>query len=102
AGRARHSAHALRADIENATLIDPADRTATSPDINRVNRWQAARHVPEDFPLVRDRRLAAIDDRDVVGGAAGFEGNDVLEAGKRPDISGKTHCAGDWRGMERA
>ena len=101
AGGARHRSHALRADIENAALIDPADRAAAGADINRIHRRQAAGHVPENFPFVRDRRLAAIDDGDVVGGAAGFECNHIFEASKRADIARKSHRAGDRRRMER-
>ena len=37
AGGARHCAHALRADIENPALIDPADRAAAGADINRIH-----------------------------------------------------------------
>ena len=101
AGRPGHRPHALRADIENAALIDPADRAAAGADIDRVHRRQAAGHVPENLPLVRDRRLAAIDDRDVVGGAAGLERDHVFEARQRADIARKSHRAGDRRRMER-
>ena len=102
AGRARHRPHALRADIENAALIDPADRATAGADVDGIDRRQAAGHVPENLPFVGDRRLTAIDDRDIVGRAAGFERNDVLEAGQRADVTGKTNRAGDRRRMECA
>ena len=74
AGRARHGACAVRANVEHAARIDPGDGAAAGADAPHIDRGKP-RHVAADarpepgLPGPGDAPLA--DQRDVVAGAAG-------------------------------
>src|SRR5581483_6860865 len=74
AGGARVRAGALRADVEQAALVHPADRAAAGADRLDVHRREPG-HVPEERlaepGLARPGDAAAADERDVVARAAG-------------------------------
>ena len=93
AGRARHRAGALRPDLQLAEAVDPGDGAAAGAhrvDVHHRHRDVAAL----DLAAAGDERLAVLDQRDVAGGAAHVEGDDVLEAGHAAGIGAGGDAAG--------
>ena len=96
AGRARHRAGALRADLQHAEAVDARDGAAAGA--HRVDVHHRHRDVAAfDLAAARDERLAVLDQRDVAGGAAHVEGDDVLEAGHAARIGAGGDAAGRAR-----
>ena len=72
AGRPRHRAGALRADMQDAASIDPGDRAAASADRGDIEAVQGDT-VGADLAVHDQRCLALDDEADIGAGAAHVE-----------------------------
>ena len=90
--RARVRAGALRPDLQKAGLVDPCDRSATGADGADIDHRHMDRHRIFKLDLVRDRRLASPDQRDIGRGAAHVIGDQVGPSGAAAGIGGGDHA----------
>ena len=81
AGRARHGAGALRPDVQQPAHVDPGDAAAAGADGAHVHLGDSEAVVAE-HRLRRNHQPAGADRRDIEGGAAHVDDDDVLLVGQ--------------------
>ena len=102
AGRARIGAGRMRADLEQADLVDRGDRAAARADLDHVDDGRLDRQArtlgetvdAAGFEHRRDLGAAVLDHAGLGGGAAHVEGDHVLMAGEFAEQGGGEAAAG--------
>ena len=90
AGRPGIGARGIGPDLEQPERVDARDRAAAGADLDHLDHGQVDRQpgalleavAAVDLEAVRQQRLAPVDHRELGGGAAHIEGEEILVAGR--------------------